>query len=190
MNCAKCPHGYGHLLEWAREHPEQTADLTDEERATIRATCLRCNPDAAVHKGVSHVYAGTENVAGGEGAALKIDRSYLARLKPTRERATPLPARTEDALLELLERFRSLEPFEVCILHALLNGATISEIGPRLGYNSRAAAHAALKSLLKRHPWVRSIHLRGYALGPARGPQTWREGKPMRHLPSTVKGMR
>ena len=72
---------------------------------------------------------------------------------PTPPSVTPFAPETEDALRVLLSKLAQLPPHVVLLLHGLLNGKTVAEIGRMTG-DTRQTAHARLKAAIRRFPWI------------------------------------
>ena len=72
---------------------------------------------------------------------------------PQPPRITPFTPETEDALRTLLSELAQLPPHAVLLLHGLLNGKTVAEIGRMTG-DTRQTAHARLKTAVRRFPWM------------------------------------
>ena len=72
---------------------------------------------------------------------------------PIPQSVTPFAPETEDALRALLSELAQLPPHVALLLHGLLNGKTIVEIGRMTG-DTKQTAHARLKAAIRRFPWI------------------------------------
>lgn len=140
--------------------PGRRADCAETCKtfAGLRAKCLACNADND-QSGLVHV------IKDAIGGALKIDPVYAFGLHPDRSTPiTPLSPEAEEAAAAVLYAFADLAPWELPIVHALLNHAKGEAAAHALGLNSRQAYHARLKKAIAAHPWIASLHI-GRSLG-------------------------
>ena len=138
--CQKCPHNV--------------------EIERLSAICANCRfNDSPAGGGAISLDAIIE---GAESVFLKVDPSFdMTTSFDPREideprqvhGVTPLSLETEDALRKLLSELAQLPPHVVLLLHGLLSGKTVAEIGQMTG-DTKQTAHARLKSAIRRFPWL------------------------------------
>lgn len=151
-SCLKCPH--------------------NDEIDRLTAICANCRfNDSPAGGGVISLDAVKE---GAESVLLKIEPSFdmKASFDPGEideprqvHGVTPLSPETEEALRILLSELAQLPPRAVLLLHGLLNGKTVAEIGQMTG-DTKQTAHARLKAAIRRFPWLgyfyRSVRRNGW----------------------------
>ncbi len=138
--CQKCPHNI--------------------EIERLSAICANCrfddSPAGSGTISLDAIIEGTESVF------LKVDPSFdmTTSFDPGEideprlvNGVTPLSPETEDALRKLLSELAQLPPHVVLLLHGLLSGKTVAEIGQMTG-DTKQTAHARLKAAIRRFPWL------------------------------------